>query len=99
MGAASQGFEVTELSTTSARSFARFVDVSVLRDRKRAIHAGQFVYSLWKATKSDTLTIEYQSKNNENRMRTTVAGSDCEKVYDGTEEFSFLAKVAKSEIL
>jgi hypothetical protein len=93
VGAASQGFEVVELEVSEDRARAVLVDVTVQDPDVRAIHASQFVYQLWIATRSQRLVIDYKTKSDNVTLRTTATAEDCRKVYDYSEDFSYLAKV------
>lgn len=97
VGAASQGFEVTDLQVNEDASVATLIDVSNLAVKNRAIHASQFVYQLWVATRSKRVSVLYRDRSGKDRLRNTVDGNDCEKVFLGEEEFSYLARVAKFE--
>jgi hypothetical protein len=93
VGAASQGFEVVELDVSEDCARAVLADVTVQDPDARSIHASQFVYPLWIATRSQQLIIDYRAKSGNITLRTTVTAEDCRKVYDYTEDFAYLAKV------
>jgi len=92
VGAASQGFEVVELDVSKDCARAVLADVTAQDPRARSIHASQFVYSLWIATQSQRLIIDYRAKSGSVTLRTTAAAEDCKKVYDYMEDFAYLAK-------
>jgi hypothetical protein len=93
VGAASQGFEVIELDVSEDCARAVLADVTVQDADARSIHASQFVYPLWIATRSQQLIIDYKAKSGNVTLRTTATAEDCRKVYDYSEDFSYLAKV------
>lgn len=93
VGAASQGFEVVELDVSNESAKALLADVTVQDPDVRAIHASQFVYPLWIATRSQELIIDYKAKSGTVTLRTIAKAEDCEKVFDYTEDFAYLAKV------
>ncbi len=92
VGAASQGFEVVELDVSEGCARAVLADVTVQDPDARSIHASQFVYPLWIATRSQRLIIDYRAKSGNVTLRTTAMAKDCRKVYDYTEDFAYLAK-------
>jgi hypothetical protein len=94
VGAASQGFEVTALEVSEKKAIATLVDVCDAEDLERAVHASQFTYQLWVATKAEEVQVEYRSKFGRHLLRSFVRGVDCEKVFSGEEELPYLAKVA-----
>jgi len=93
VGAASQGFEVVELDVSEDCARAVLADVTVQDPDARSIHASQFVYPLWIATRSQRLIIDYRTKSGNVTLRTTATAEDCRKVYDYSEDFAYLAKV------
>lgn len=93
VGAASQGFEVIELDVSEDCAKAVLADVTMQEPGTRAIHASQFVYPLWIATRSKRLIIDYRTKSGNVMLRTIAMGEDCRKVYDYTEDFIYLANV------
>lgn len=93
VGAASQGFEVVELEVSKESAQAVLADVTAQESAARSIHASQFVYPLWIATQSQRLIIDYRDKSGTITLRTIAKAKDCEKVFDYTEEFSYLARV------
>lgn len=93
VGAASQGFEVVELDVSDDCAKAVLADVTSQAPDARSIHASQFVYPLWIATRSQRLIIDYRTKSGNVTLRTTATAEDCRKVYDYTEDFAYLAKV------
>lgn len=98
VGAASQGFEVIELKVSKDKAYAQFSDVTDTESIERAIHASQFVYQLWKVTKSSVLVIQYDTKSGSRSLITTAKSEDCEKVHSGEESFSYLSSVVDFEI-
>lgn len=92
VGAASQGFEVVELDVSEDRAKAVLAEVTAQDPDARSIHASQFVYPLWIATRSQQLVIDYRTKSGNVTLRTTATAEDCRKVYDYTEDFAYLAK-------
>lgn len=98
VGAASQGFEVVELDVTEAHARALLADVTAQDPDARSIHASQFIYPLWVATRSQRLIIDYRTKSGNITLRATATAEDCRKVYAHTEDFAFLAKVICFEI-
>ena len=97
VGAASQGFEVVELDVSEDHARAVLADITAQDQNNRAIHASQFVYQLWVATRSQRITIDYKTKSGNVTLRTTASAQDCKKVYDQEEDFAFLAKAAHFE--
>jgi len=93
VGAASQGFEVVELEVSEECARAVLADVTAQDPGARSIHASQFVYPLWIATRSQRLIIDYRAKSGTITLRTIATAEDCEKVFDYTEDFAYLAKV------
>ncbi|RZT89806.1 hypothetical protein EV678_0600 [Azospira oryzae] len=93
VGAASQGFEVVELDVSEDCARAVLADVTLQDADARSIHASQFVYPLWIATRSQLLIIDYRAKSGNVTLRTTATADDCRKVYDCTEDLSYLATV------
>lgn len=98
VGAASQGFEVIELEVSAECARAVLEDVTTQDPHARSIHASQFVYSLWDATHSNRLIIDYKAKSGAIALRTTANAEDCEKISNGEVEFSYLAKVVSFEL-
>jgi hypothetical protein len=94
VGAASQGFEVVALEVCGGRAFARLVDVSDVEELQRALHATQFTFQLWVATRAIEIEIEYNSKSGRQKLKSTVKGEDCKKVFNGLEDLSYLARVS-----
>jgi len=94
VGAASQGFEVTELDVRKERAAATLVDASDSEELSRAVHASQFGYQLWIATKADQIEITYRSKHGRRTVKSSIGGEDCKKVFEGHEPLEYLAKVA-----
>lgn len=97
VGAASQGFEVIDLEVSEEKARALMIDVTEQDQTVRSIHASQFVYNLWVATKSSQLIIEYRTKSGDYSLKTTAEALDCEKVFNGTEEISYLARIVRFE--
>jgi hypothetical protein len=97
VGAASQGFEVVDLSIREDMACAELVDVTFEEAMPRGIHASQFVYQLWMITKSDSVIIKYISKSGSERLTATARGEDCKKIFEGEEGFSYLASVVNFE--
>lgn len=99
VGAASQGFEVIYLQVTQDKAYAQFSDATDDDFLERALHASQFVYQLWEATRSNVVVIKYDTKLGNKSLITTAKSEDCEKVYNGEEDFAYLSKVVdfKSE--
>lgn len=93
VGAASQGFEVVELEVSEESAKAVLADVTAQEPNARSIHASQFVYPLWIATRSQRLIIDYRAKSGTITLRTIAKAEDCEKVFDYTEDFAYLARV------
>ena len=91
IGAASQGFEVVELDVSEDCAKAVLADVTSQDPDTRSIHASQFVYPLWIATRSQLLIIDYKAKSGNVTLRITATAQDCRKVYDYTEDFAYLA--------
>lgn len=98
VGAASQGFEVVELDVSEDYARAVLTDVTAQDPNARSIHASQFIYPLWIATRSQRLIIDYRTKAGNVTLRATITAEDCKKVYDHAEDFSFLAKVVCFEL-
>lgn len=98
VGAASHGFEVVELDVSEDYARAVLADVTAQDPDVRAIHASQFVYPLWIATRSQRLIIDYKAKSGNVTLRATAKAEDCRKVYDYTEDFAYLAKVVCFEL-
>jgi hypothetical protein len=97
VGAASQGFEVIDLTVSDDKAFAHFLDVTNEDTLERALHASQFVYQLWVATRSNAIVVKYETKSGNKSLVTTAMSKDCEKVYNGDESFSYLSKVVDFE--
>lgn len=93
VGAASQGFEVVELEVSKECARAVLADVTAQDPRARSIHASQFVYPLWIATRSERLIVDYRAKSGTITLRTIATAENCEKVFDYAEDFAYLAKV------
>lgn len=93
VGAASQGFEVVELDISEGCARAVLADVTAQDPDARSIHASQFVYPLWIATRSQQLIVDYKAKSGNVTLRTTATAEDCRKVFDYSEDFAYLAKV------
>lgn len=95
VGAASQGFEVTELEITTDKTFAKLCDVTDDLSLQRALHASQFVYQLWVLSKSDKVILKYVPKSNDKTLVTKANSEDCEKVFNGEQPFSYLSEVVE----
>jgi len=95
VGAASQGFEVTDLSVTPECSAAHFQDVTGGEATPRGIHASQFVVNLWEATRSALLKITYSTKAGVTHLWAQALAEDCERVAKGEKDMRYLAKVVK----
>lgn len=98
VGAASQGFEVIDLKVEINKAYAEFYDVTDENSFERAIHAVQFVYQLWIATRSDILVVKYNTKLRDKYLIATAKSEDCEKVYKGEESLSYLSEVVDFEM-
>lgn len=98
VGAASQGFEVIDLRVEINKAYAEFYDVTDENSFERAVHAVQFVYQLWIATRSDILVVKYSTKLRDKYLIATAKSEDCEKVYKGEESFSYLSEVIDFEM-
>lgn len=94
VSAASQGFEVIALDVGDKRATAKLIDVTDVEELQRGIHASQFTYELWVATGAEEVTVEYRSKQGRHMLRSSVSGTDCEKVYSGKEDLAYLAKMS-----
>lgn len=95
VGAASQGFEVVDLEISNNKAYALFHDTTDDESQERAIHASQFVYQLWNASKSETVVVKYVAKLGEKYLVCSAKSEDCEKVFSGAEPLSYLASVAE----
>lgn len=93
VGAASQGFEVVELDISEDCARAVLADVTAQDPDTRSIHASQFIYPLWTATRSKRLIIDYRSKAGIITLRTIATAEDCKKVFNCKENISYLAEV------
>ena len=98
VGAASQGFEVIDLKIDTNKAYAEFYDVTDENSFERAVHATQFVYQLWIATRSDILVVKYSTKLRDKYLIATAKSEDCEKIYKGEESFTYLSGVVDFEM-
>lgn len=97
VGAAAQGFEVTEIIATKEYALAKMIDVTTQVPKARAIHASQFVYQLWIATSADEVEVVYTSKCGQYKLKAKAKSADCENIYSGLQDFNFLATVMEFE--
>jgi hypothetical protein len=98
VGAASQGFEVIDFDVSQDVATAHFIDTTDEDSLKRALHASQFVYELWIATKAKELVLKYDTKLKDKTLITTAKAKDCEIIYNGEKEFAYLAEVVKYQL-
>lgn len=98
VGAASQGFEVIEMKIEENIAFADFIDVTENNSLERALQASVFIYNLWIITKSPKVTVKYSTKSGDKSLITTAKSADCEKIYSGEKEFSYLAEVVEYQL-
>lgn len=95
VGAASQGFEVSDLSVSADCASAVFHDVTEGDPTPRGIHASQFVLELWKASRSAQVKITYQTKAGVAHLWAKALGKDCEQVAIGNKDMRYLAEVVE----
>lgn len=98
VGAASQGFEVIALNITEDKAYAQFTDVTEDDSVERALHASQFVYQLWKITKSNASIVKYGTKSGEKSLTAVAKAEDCERVFRGEKDFAYLMEVIEFEV-
>lgn len=92
VGLASQGFEIVEFekSLDEARLVVR--DVSDLQPDERRYHASQFLFPLWRMTRSKKVITEYREKDNTPNLRVSISSTICEKIFNGALDLYTLPK-------
>lgn len=75
-----QGFEVVDFSWSEDEVIASLQDMSNMPSEERRLHAAQLSYNLWQECASKIATIKYIEKDGTPNLRTSIKGSDCEKV-------------------
>ena len=95
VGLASQGFEVVDLRKNPDEAKLVIRDNSNLDPNKRRLHASQFVFPLWTATRSREVIVEYREKDNTPNLEVSANSAVCQKIYDGELAPLALAKTLK----
>lgn len=86
-----QGFKIINYKSNKRKALIILQDVSSMDPYKRRLHASQFVYPLWRITKSSLLEVEYRQEDGAPNFLISASADMCKKVNNGEIEFSALA--------
>lgn len=85
-----QGFELLHVDWETTAATAVIRDLTEGDPLSRAVHASQFVVTLWSHTRAERVTVEYREKDGTPRLRARALGRDCERIARGEIPFADL---------
>jgi hypothetical protein len=91
----SQGFEVIHYSRNPKKAKIIVKDVTNLNPNERRIHSSQFLFPLWKITRSKKVIVEYREKNGKINFMSSTNSIDCQKIYNGKLNPLALAEICE----
>ncbi len=95
----SQGFELVHADWGATEATAVVRDLREGDPLSRAVHASQFVVTLWVHTRAERVTVEYRERDGTPYLRARALAHDCERVARGQIPFAELADLVEMSSL